>query len=331
MPNPQFSEIISERPGSSRKKNLIIRWVGTLLALALLIYLLSRVGWVDIAQAVRQITLWRFILCLFMMLLSRLAVAGRWHMLLRSAEVDITFRQTLKVTFAGLFASNFLPTTIGGDVVRLGGIIQLGFDRTLSIASLIVDRLVGMAGMASALPFMIPALIKYQPGADTNLLYSTPLLLALLAQSDSWWAHLKEKTKNALRRFFLVLSIWLKQPKSLTSGFAITWMHQLFYFGQIWLLLTGMGDPLPIWSIAGLWAATYFVTLLPVSVNGLGMQELSATFFFTTVGGVSLENSLTLAMLFRALQTLASLPGALFIPRMLSRETHPAGNNSSLV
>jgi hypothetical protein len=323
MPDSRSPVDVSDRPTASSRRTLIIRWAGTLLALSLLIVLLSREGWADIARVLRLISLWRFILCFFLMMLSRLSVAGRWHVLLRSAEVDITPVQTLKVTFAGLFASNFLPTTIGGDVVRLGGIIRLGFNQALSIASLIVDRLVGMAGMASALPLGIPALVHYRSAVITTLLYRSPAVLILTTQSETWWARLLGKTRNALGHLFSALAIWLQQPKSLFAAFAFTWLHQLALYGQMWLLLRSMGESIPIWSIAGLWAATYFVTLLPVSVNGLGMQELSATFFFSSIGGVSLENSLTLAMLLRVLQTFASLPGALFIPKMLSGEENP--------
>ncbi len=74
----------------------------------------------------------------------------------------ISFRQSLRITFAGLFASNFLPTTIGGDVVRLAGAIQYELDAATSTASLVVDRLVGMAGMAMMVPFSLPSLMSYR-------------------------------------------------------------------------------------------------------------------------------------------------------------------------
>lgn len=72
------------------------------------------------------------------------------------------------------------------------------------------------------------------------------------------------------------------------------------------------------WRIAGLWALTYFVTLLPISVNGLGVQELSMTFFFTTFGGITTASGLTIALFMRILPMFASLPGAVFIPGMLA-------------
>jgi uncharacterized protein (TIRG00374 family) len=115
-------------PGRSKKqasrRQTVVRIFGTLIALALLVYLLSQQGWQEIATAIHQIPFWRLALALGLMFISRIAVAARWHVLLRGADLKIPFRQSLRITFAGLFASNFLPTTIGGDVVRLAGAIH---------------------------------------------------------------------------------------------------------------------------------------------------------------------------------------------------------------
>ena len=51
------------------------------------------------------------------------------------------------------------------------------------------------------------------------------------------------------------------------------------------------------WLITGLWSLAYFVTLIPISINGLGVQELSLTFLFSTVAGLSTPVSLTIAVL----------------------------------
>jgi uncharacterized membrane protein YbhN (UPF0104 family) len=311
----------------STKKNipLLLRWAGTLLALALLVYLLRRQGWGEIATAIRQVPIWRFALALGLTFVSRFAVSGRWHVLLRSAGLAIPARQTLRITFAGLFASNFLPTTIGGDVVRLGGAIRLGYDRAVSLASLVVDRLVGMAGMGMAaltLLFSLPEIlgaIKFGTTGGKLLTGNTetPLFGGAVA-STGWWSALKERLGHAMGRLLGALSLWVSQPKSLLEALAFTWVHMLCVFGSIWFLLPGMGEFVPFWQIAGLWALTYFVTLLPISVNGLGVQELSMTFFFTTFGGISAASGLTIALFMRLLPMFASLPGAIFIPGMLA-------------
>ena len=64
-------------------------------------------------------------------------VITRWYILLQSGgNVRISFSDALALTFTGLFSNNFLPTTIGGDVVRLAGAMQMGYDRAVSLASL---------------------------------------------------------------------------------------------------------------------------------------------------------------------------------------------------
>jgi uncharacterized membrane protein YbhN (UPF0104 family) len=99
----------------------------------------------------------------------------------------------------------------------------------------------------------------------------------------------------------------------------------LCLFAILQQFLVGMGEDVPFWLIVGLYSLVYFVTLLPVSVNGYGVQEVSMTFLLTSLGGVSMNGSLTSALLFRTLMMAASLPGALFVPAMLaySRETPP--------
>ncbi len=315
---------------SKNKFYLFLRWAGTLLALGLLVYLLSQQGWDEIAAAIRKIPLWRFLIALGLTIISRFAVAGRWHVLLRSAGVHISASQTLQITLAGLFASNFLPTTIGGDVVRLGGAIRLGYDRAISLASLVVDRLVGMAGMAMAaltLMFSLPEILQFlklgTAGAVSKTVnWPTQPSIALHAggaiASARWWSALKGRLGHVAKRLFDAVRLWLSKPTSLLAALAFTWVHMLCVFGSIWILLPGLGEFVPFWQIAGLWALTYFVTLLPVSVNGLGVQELSTTFFFTTFGGVSAASGLTIALFMRLLPLFTSLPGAIFIPGMLA-------------
>jgi len=240
-------------------------------------------------------------------MISRFAVAGRWHVLMHSAGTGITPRQSIRLTFAMLFSSNFLPTTIGGDVVRLAGAIRLGFDQAISLASLVVDRLVGMAGMAMALPFGIPAYLQHASSSPTTSLAVIP-----------WVNPIISKIQRFLQGLLQALQVWLKQPRSLLVALGFTWVHMLCTFSIVWLLLGGMSEHISFWLIMGLWSATYFVTLLPISINGMGVQELAMTFFYVALGGISRSSGLTLALMMRLLQMAASLPGAMFIPDIVA-------------
>jgi hypothetical protein len=69
--------------------------------------------------------------------------------------------------------------------------------------------------------------------------------------------------------------------------------------------------------VAGLQSLVYIFTLIPISISGWGLQELSISYAFTTLGHVDPAHSLVLALLLRTLYLLVSLPGALFLSSVL--------------
>jgi hypothetical protein len=299
----------------------LLRGLGTLATLGLLVYLLYQQGWNEILAAIRQIPPLYFILAFILILISRFAVVARWHVLLHSAGIGIRFSNTTRITFAGLFASNFLPTTIGGDVVRLIGAVQLGYDSAICTASLVVDRLVGMAGMLITTPLCLPGLPSAKPGAAILTTPALVLSLALPPRLHRLW----EKGRQLLKRFLQALVIWTRRPVSLAQSLAWTGIHMLCVFAILHLCLSGMGESISFWLVAGLYSLVYLVTLIPISINGYGLQEISMTFVFAQMGKVSMSSALTTALLFRTIVMLASLPGALFVPGMLKFPTQNAG------
>jgi len=304
-------------PSRSVNRSLIVRWTITVLAVVLLVYLLSQQKWREIISTVRTIPWEGFFLAVLFTLISRLAVSGRWYVLLSSTGVKITPWQSIRITFAGLFASNFLPTTVGGDVVRLGGTLLLKLDQAVCLASLVVDRLVGMAGMAMALPFMLPVVGKGFSDTPTSLIPSVFFLGNSIIPKQGWFQKFSEKVKFSIRRFLEAFKLWFWQPKALLKALGFSWVHMLCLFISIWILLHGMNQDISFWLIAGLWSVTYFVTLLPISINGIGVQELIMAFMFTHFGGVSNAAGLSLALFIRVMQMIVSLPGAFFFPGMM--------------
>ncbi len=303
---------MSVESGRAGRRTQWLRLAGTLLSLALLVALFAR-HWPEITAAFAQLSLPALAFCLLLTLISRLAVGSRWWALLAATDLKVSWGISQRLTFAGLFASNFLPTTIGGDVVRLAGAIQLKIDGTISAASLIVDRLVGMAGMALALPLGVAPLWGWFEQARS--LSSEGHTSGFAAAAFSQWGR---RGLEALRGVWRSLVLWRGQPRAWIGALLLTGIHQLCLYFTLIVLLRGLGEPLPLDQVAGLWSFVYFVTLLPVSINGFGVQELSLTFFFSQVGGVSQPAALAVAVLVRTIQMLASLPGAVFVPSILA-------------
>jgi uncharacterized membrane protein YbhN (UPF0104 family) len=271
-----------------------------LLAIVLLVSLLYQNGWDEIAAALKRISLLSLALALGCILLSRLFITARWYVLLRSGGINIPFRQAASLVFTGLFANNFLPTTIGGDVVRLAGAMQLGYDRAICLASIAADRVINMLGMSLASPLGFWQLT--QAGAVQSL-----------ALAGLW-----QKGWDFARRTLASFAIWLKKPSALAAALGFALLHMLFTSTANYILIQALGGSLELWKVIGLYSLAYFVSLVPISINGYGVQELTVTFLLSQFGGVSVPISATVAVLHRLLMILVSLPGALTLPGVLA-------------
>lgn len=296
----------------SRNRQRVVQFIGTVLAIVLIGFLLREDGWNAVVAAMKQIDLVDLIWVLILFSISRVATVARWHVLLRSGGIDISFKNSTMITFTGNFASNFLPTTIGGDVVRLAAIMQMGYDRAVSLASIAGDRLIGMLGMFMTVPLGVMYVWPLLP--------SNPVDLSLVG--------FLERPIRFLKRTLSTFSVWFRKPQSIVLSLMFTWIHMLCLFGSIYIFVDDLGTPVSFWVIAGIWSLTYFITLIPISVNGYGLQELSFTFLFSKVPGVTPAMSLTVALLMRTYFIITSLPGAVYLPSTLAAMAEKPGSSS---
>lgn len=285
----------------NKNRQLLLRGGGTLLAIVLLVSLLYQSGWDEVLAALKRISLGYLALAFGCILLSRLFVTARWYVLLRSGGVNIPFKDAASLVFTGLFANNFLPTTIGGDVVRLAGAMQMGYDRAVCLASIAADRIINMLGMSLASP------LGFWQIGQAGVLQSMAL------------AGLWQKGWGFARRTLASFTIWLKKPSALLAALGFALLHMLFSSSANYILIQGLGESLALWKVIGLYSLAYFITLAPISINGYGVQELTVTFLLSQFGGVSVPVSATVAVLHRLLMMLVSLPGALSLPGVMAK------------
>jgi len=285
-----------------RNRKNLIRGGGSLLSALLLVWLVSR-SWNELLEALQQLSLLDLLAAFGLIVASRLFVTLRWYTLLRSGGVPISFKDTLSLTFTGLFANNFLFTTIGGDVVRLAGAMQLGYDKATCLASIAADRLVNMAGMSLASPLGFYQLWQAAP----------------LAAQGAFIPNLWRKGWDFARRTLASLTLWLKKPGALLLALLFALAHMLCSFSANYILLHALGAELAPWRIIGLYSLAYFIGLLPISINGYGWQELSNSALLAALGGVAPSIGATVTIFHRLLMMAASLPGALTLPGILAK------------
>jgi uncharacterized membrane protein YbhN (UPF0104 family) len=275
-----------------------LRLAGTLLSLALLVWLLWKQNWNAILLAIKELPIWIFFLSLGLLFLRHTCNALRWFLLLKAQAIHLRFPKALKLVFMGLFASNFLPSMVGGDVVRIAGILNETDNRIAGGASVIVDRVVGVTGMLFALPFSAPLI---------QLVISKGLFLGgIVGHTDSKWVN---SFKRSVRKILTALRIWLKQPGILLLALIASWMGVISNAIAVLVLAKQMGIPVSLTDVIGATTLVYFITMVPISINGYGLRELAILSFYTHFGATS-EQATALALVTRFIYMMVSLPGS---------------------
>jgi uncharacterized membrane protein YbhN (UPF0104 family) len=184
-------------------------------------------------------------------------------------------------------------------------VIPYSENKVAGAASVVLDRLVGVFGMLFFLPFCI-VLIPAVP--------SIPLLSMIPM------AAFTEKLLDMVRKTFLRLReavlIWRNKPSSLVQALLASWVGTLLYITGVWILAVDMNIDVSWVEVTAASVVTYFVVLIPLSINGLGLRELTVIGLYTALGA-SPEQAAALAILTRALQMITTIPGAFWLGKMV--------------
>lgn len=250
----------------------------------------------------------------------------RWGLLLDAQGVAVRNRSLLGSYLVAAFFNNFLPSNIGGDVIRIRDTAGPAGSRTLATTVVFVDRVIGLMGLvlvaavgataaavnthgAAAVPVWPPWLWATFALAT---LVSAPAVIApagvgrllqpLTVFHPEWVGDRISRITDALGRF-------RERPASLGNAFAGAVIVQaslvLFYAAAA----ASLNIPVSLWHLAVVVPVSFVVQMLPVSVNGFGVREATFSFYFSRLG-LPLESALALSLGATALVMLFSLSGA---------------------
>jgi glycosyltransferase 2 family protein len=279
---------------------MVIRW---LVPFGLIVFLLTQVNWQEILPLLERVS-WMSLLasaCIF--LLSQFVIAVRWQYLLRVQNIRLPLPQLAWLVLVGAFASNFLPSTVGGDIVKMAAVANGQSKRAVAVASVAVDRLFNLAAMFFWLP------LSFTLRVETVGLTEAGLLSGLMR------IPFVEKIWSRARRVFEAGRVWFTSPRTVAIALVLSWLSIGLSFVSFWIVTLALGIHVSFWQASAVAVLSYFTALLPISVNGLGLLEGSLTALLITQGA-SMEQSVASAVLIRLVTMSVSLLGGV---RLLMR------------
>ena len=236
------------------------------------------------------------LLAFFILFINYVLFIFRWEMLLKAAQIHLPLSRVIISSAGGHFFSLFLPSTIGGDVVRVIDLTTHTRKPHEVMATVLLDRLSGYVGLV--ILTWLALLSGFKHILNKNVLVcvgilTTILIVILLVLFNKFLYHkinmlLNSPSGNKIRGYIrdvhkemhifrhrekvalnnIILSIFIQMITSIT--FYITALSLGLKINMIYFFIF-----MPIIGA---------ITLLPISIGGLGLREYTTRLFFANLG-----------------------------------------------
>jgi len=290
----------------------------TTISIGLLAVLVTSADVQALWRTLQAANVWLYLACIPISTAGMGLRALRWYVTLKASGAHVSFRRAFYLCYVGAFFNTFLPSGLGGDVIR---VLEIGPGATSQQATgtILTERMAGFAvlfGLAAvALPFsaqFLPPLTVWIIGALTaGVLGATALLLE---------GKLLRRIMGRLpRAISLAGDTWLGQTYDVIAqvgGRAFGWaaLISLIFNASIvwsnWLVTRAFGLDVPLWAVAVILPIIAATLLVPLSISGFGVREGVVVALLLQVG-VNAEQGLLLSLAWYGLDVMDGLFGGL--------------------
>lgn len=313
-----------ETAGARRERRhrwaLPLRIAVSLLMLGVLWWRFPEIDWADLIPVWDRRTVLWLSAAAIMTFLGIVLSAVRWQAVLHALGLHERLRALVPLYFAGQFVSNVLPTTIGGDVLRVSRLSRSNGRPETTFASVALERLTGWLVLPLITFFGLainPGLRELGGATVLALAVAVVTLVALVvvllaanhprlggrfASSEGWRRFVDSihRSVTDLRRTPLAALTILVAGIVYQVTLCLAALMVAAALGFSWLGLT---------ALLAFYPAVLILQVLPIGIAGLGVRE-SAFVLFLVPLGVPAEKAVALGLVLFAINVVASLFGA---------------------
>jgi uncharacterized membrane protein YbhN (UPF0104 family) len=223
-------------------------------------------------------------------LLLHLIGVVKWRLLVNVAGADLSFLTSVRAYYVGLFSNTFLPSVVGGDVVRAGMALRRSRSKAGLVLGSVVDRLqdvLGLAAVAGIGAMLLPSALDAS-SRNVFVVLASALAAAGVAAFLAWRLMPVRRFPFRVRRKLVrirgaVLSL-SRRPGAMATAFVMGMVLQtLQALLAAWLgSLVGLHAPLQVWLFV--WPLAKIAATLPLTQGGLGVREAAQAALFALFG-----------------------------------------------
>jgi len=300
-----------------------VRIAGTVvLTLAAITYLVWKIEVRTTLDVLADADLGWFAASAAIMVLTVPVLAARWDWLLRAHGIEERLPWLTRAYFVAYAAGQLLPTSLGGDAVRVVETVRRHAGRTAAVTGTVVlERGLGGATtvLLGAIAFLL-AIGRYDVSAyiwlEGIFVFGT-IVLAFLFFARSARPFLRRvepllervRLGGLARAFYESIHHYRTHPRLLLGVGAVSLAVQAVRILAIWAVAKAVGIDLEVLVYYVMGPLLFLVMLVPFTLNGLAVRE---AFFVSFLGslGVGAEQAFAAGFLFFLVTVIMALPGA---------------------
>ena len=266
-------------------------WLKLAVSVGLLIFLFKNTDLNEAWRNVRNVPPTLIFLVLFANLAAILINSYRWAIIIPVSLTWQNVRPLVIASYLGTFYSVFLPSALGGDVIKWG-LAGRPTSRARTATSILIDRLVGLIS-STLLSLMALASLYFftqsvVPTPIFQLVSGISLAIAIVIVA---WSLLVKLAPNFLHH--LPIPVSLKDPslmkvssKQLFFSLLITFFNQLVIVSCSYLLVRAFNIDLNWFQLLLVTQLSWLVAAIPISFGGFGTTEISFVFLANLFGAL---------------------------------------------
>lgn len=274
----------------------------------------------------------RHLFLLFFCFLAYLAIlalnAIRWVIVLRIYEIRFSLRLSLLWTMIGHFFNQILPTSVGGDAVRIWQVarqIPLRF----AISSVVTERLVGFIALLVLIFAGLPLVfIKFDLGVFLVLfsfiILFVVVLIVFMFIDRFFNNYITSRVLLAAARIISDVRELFNYPTILFLSVSISLLMHLFNALITVFVSRKLGADVGLVDIMLIMPSVMLVSSLPISVGGWGVREAGLALGFSVLGQ-SISVAIATSIILGLANLISGLPGALAWSLIPQSRRHQVG------
>lgn len=281
--------------------SILLRFI---VSASLIIFVFSKIDIKNFLNSLKEANISLLLFSLSLHFVGALLGSSRWNVLLKSYGIEVPQRELYRLYMIGSFFNTFLPTSVGGDAVRMLKVSSLTEKRAQAVTSVFIERFIGMFVLYIISFFSYAFYFKFRE--EKELLLAILLLLFVsIAFVLFILSPVSEKIikiipssflKEKLDKIHYSLRYPVKEPLSLTKVILYTTFLQINVVIYFFIISMAIKIKLSIVYFFILIPIILTVTMLPITLGGIGLREGGFVFLFSKFG-VSPEKALSLSIL----------------------------------